>query len=181
LPVQVTVGGEPAEIAYAGAAPHAVAGLLQVNFRVPPRAPLGDAVPIVLKIGNSQSADGITMAVRSAVQRVLVIDGQPAIRNRLRRVLAGAGYEVLTAQDSQEGLRQANEHPVDLIVLSLAIRDRESREAIQARRPQLRIMVIAKTLGPATLRAADLLGAQGVLTPAMTSQAMLRRVREARE
>jgi len=179
LPVQVTVGGQPAEIVYAGAAPHAVAGLLQVNFRVPPHAPLGDAVPIVLKIGNSQSADGITMAVRSAVERVLVIDRQPAIRNRLRRVLAGAGYEVLAAEDGQEGLRQADEHPVDLIVLSLAMPDRESLGAIQARRPQLKIIAMAETLGPATLRAADLLGAQGVLTKAMTSQAVLRRVREA--
>jgi uncharacterized protein (TIGR03437 family) len=179
LPVQVTVGGQPAEIAYAGAAPNAVAGLLQVNFRVPSRAPLGDAVPIVLKVGNSQSADGITMAVRSAVKRVLVINREPAIRNRLGRVLAGAGYQVLTAQDGEEGVRQANEHPVDLVILNLAMPDRESLEAIQASRPQLRIIAIAETLGSATLRDADLLGAQGVLTTAMTSKTVLRRVREA--
>jgi len=44
--VRVKVGGEPAEIIYAGAAPHAVEGLLQVNFRVPAKAPLSDAVPV---------------------------------------------------------------------------------------------------------------------------------------
>lgn len=52
LPLAVTVGGIPAEIVYAGAAPHTVAGLLQVNFRVPPNAPVGQAVPIVLTVGK---------------------------------------------------------------------------------------------------------------------------------
>ena len=49
LPVRVAVGGHPAEIVYAGAAPHAVSGLLQVNFRVPPDAPAGDAVIIIVR------------------------------------------------------------------------------------------------------------------------------------
>jgi CheY-like chemotaxis protein len=121
LPVHVTVGGEPAEIVYAGEAPHAVAGMLQVNFRVPESAPLGEAVPLVLTVGNSRSQDGITMAVRSSVQSVLVMDRPGVTRNWIGRVLRRAGYEVLTARNSVEALRQAQEHPVDLIVLNLAI------------------------------------------------------------
>ncbi len=172
LPVQVTVGGERAEILYAGEAPHAVAGLLQVNFRVPPRAPLGDAVPIVLKIGNSQSADGITMAVRSAVRRVLIIDTESAVRKRLSRVLRSAGFDVVTASDGR----------VDLVIVSLTMPEEERREAIgaiEAQWPQVRMIAMAGTLGPATLRAADLLGAQAVITRTMASKSVLRHVREA--
>jgi uncharacterized protein (TIGR03437 family) len=68
LPVQVTVGGEPAGIIYAGEAPHMAKGSLQVNFRVPANAPLGDAVPVVLTVGSSRSRDGVTMAVRRSSQ-----------------------------------------------------------------------------------------------------------------
>jgi uncharacterized protein (TIGR03437 family) len=172
FPVQVTVGGERAEILYAGEAPHAVAGLLQVNFRVPPRAPLGDAVPIVLKIGNSQSADGITMAVRSAVRRVLLIDPESAVRKRLTRVLGSAGFDVVTASHSR----------VDLVIVSLTMPEEERREAIraiEAQWPQVKTIAMAGTLGPATLRAADLLGAQAVITKTMASKSVLRHVREA--
>ena len=55
--VRVTVGGQLAAIVYAGEAPHAVAGLLQVNFRVPANAPLGDAVPVHLIVGDFRSPD----------------------------------------------------------------------------------------------------------------------------
>jgi uncharacterized protein (TIGR03437 family) len=183
-PVKVTVGGLPAEIIYAGEAPHAVAGLLQVNFRVPPPAPVGDAVPIVLTIGNARSKDGVTMAVRSVVRSVLVIDGQPAIRNWLARVLKTAGYEVFTAENDREALRQGNEHPVDLVISSLTgeeDREEDRLEAIhamQAERPQVKLIAIAEALSPAALRTADLLGAQGVLTKPLAARTMLRRVRE---
>src|ERR1051325_3942471 len=35
FPVTVTIGGKPAEVLFAGQAPHAVSGLLQINVRVP--------------------------------------------------------------------------------------------------------------------------------------------------
>lgn len=190
--VRVTIGGEPARILYAGEAPHSVAGLLQVNFRVPAKAPLGDAVPIVLTVGDSRSPDGVTMAVRSAVQRILVMNHEAVTRNWLRKVLADAGYEVLTARD---------EHPVDLVISSLTMLEEAQRRVaaalngtdcrppsscggdlgvleIRADRPQLKIIATAGALSPDTLRSADLLGAQAVLAKPLTSQSVLQRVRE---
>jgi uncharacterized protein (TIGR03437 family) len=185
LPVQVMVGGQQAEIIYAGAAPHAVAGLLQVNFRVPSNAPTGDAVPLVLTVGNARSPDGVTMAVRSPAQRILVVDDGSAMRNRLSRVLAGAGYDVVVARNGREALDRAGEHPIDLVICSLTIPEKERLEAIRTMvkaRPQLKIIatVGASGLGSqsATLRAADLLGAQAVLTNPMAAKAVLQRVRE---
>ncbi len=64
LPVSVTIGGVPAAVLYAGSAAGQVVGVLQVNVRVPEGAPSGNAVPLVLTVGNAGSAAGVTMAVR---------------------------------------------------------------------------------------------------------------------
>ena len=64
LPVTVTIGGINAAVSYAGSAPDAVAGLLQINAVVPPGVTPGSAVPITLKVGNAVSQDGVTIAVK---------------------------------------------------------------------------------------------------------------------
>jgi uncharacterized protein (TIGR03437 family) len=62
-PVTVTIGGQPAEVPYYGAAPQAVAGLLQVNARVPDNVASG-AVEVVVQVGTAKSQTGLTVAVR---------------------------------------------------------------------------------------------------------------------
>jgi uncharacterized protein (TIGR03437 family) len=181
LPVQVTVGGEPAKIVYAGETPHMSKGFLQVNFRVPAKAPVGDAVPIVLMVGNTRSPDGVTMAVRPAVQQILVIDPDPAVRTWLRGVLAGAGYEVYTASNDSQALAQASRHPLDLVVSHLGGRAEDRLETIRGmreQRKQLKLVVTARAPDPGTLKAADLLDAQAVLTKPFTRKVVLQRVRE---
>jgi uncharacterized protein (TIGR03437 family) len=64
LHVMVTVGGIEAPLQFAGAAPYAVTGLFQVNAVVPPGAPSGPAVPIVLTVGGAPSPSGVTIAVQ---------------------------------------------------------------------------------------------------------------------
>ncbi len=54
LPTSLEVGGIPAEILYAGAAP-AFSGLLQVNLRVPEGVRLRGRVPVTLKVGAFQN------------------------------------------------------------------------------------------------------------------------------
>jgi uncharacterized protein (TIGR03437 family) len=61
--VKVLVNGENAELLYAGAAPGAVAGLLQVNVRIPADTPSGD-IAVVVQVGSAQSQPGITLAVQ---------------------------------------------------------------------------------------------------------------------
>ena len=48
---------------YAGAAPGQVAGLLQVNVRIPADAGSG-AVPIEIQVGDATSQPGMTIAVK---------------------------------------------------------------------------------------------------------------------
>jgi uncharacterized protein (TIGR03437 family) len=61
--VTATIGGLDAEITYAGAAPTLVAGVLQVNARIPAGVPSGN-VPVVISVGNTKSQDKVTVAVR---------------------------------------------------------------------------------------------------------------------
>lgn len=63
-PVTVTIGGQTAPVIYAGAAPSAVAGLLQVNARIAANAATGAAVPVVVRVGQAQSPAGVTIAVK---------------------------------------------------------------------------------------------------------------------
>lgn len=63
LPVIVGIANIGAEILYAGAAPGVVAGVLQINAVVPPDAPSGSRVPLVVKIGDAFSPDGVFLAI----------------------------------------------------------------------------------------------------------------------
>jgi uncharacterized protein (TIGR03437 family) len=59
----VTIGGLPANVTYAGAAPGLVAGALQVNAVIPPGVPSGNA-QVFVSIGGNTSQSGITVAVQ---------------------------------------------------------------------------------------------------------------------
>jgi uncharacterized protein (TIGR03437 family) len=62
LPVTVTIGGTGATVQYAGPAPGAVAGLLQVNAVVPQG--IGPALPVTVSAGGIASQAGVTVAVK---------------------------------------------------------------------------------------------------------------------
>jgi uncharacterized protein (TIGR03437 family) len=63
LPVAVEVAGLNAEILYAGGAPGLVAGVVQVNARIPEQAAPGSASPLVLRSGGARSQPGVTVAI----------------------------------------------------------------------------------------------------------------------
>lgn len=62
--VSVTIGGQPAEVSYAGEAPTLVSGVLQVNAKIPNNIPSGNQL-VVLTIGaNKNTQQSITVAVQ---------------------------------------------------------------------------------------------------------------------
>lgn len=61
LAVTASIGGQPAEVLYAGSAPGIVAGVLQVNLRVPA---VSGTVPVVVTINGVASQANVTVAVR---------------------------------------------------------------------------------------------------------------------
>ena len=63
LTVSVEFGGIDAKVLYAGPAPAEVAGVIQINARVPAGVNSG-AVPVTVKIGGEASQPGVIVAVR---------------------------------------------------------------------------------------------------------------------
>ena len=62
-PVSVQIGGVSAQVVYAGAAPQAVAGLLQVNVQVPASLKSGPNA-VVITVGSASSRPDATLTVR---------------------------------------------------------------------------------------------------------------------
>jgi uncharacterized protein (TIGR03437 family) len=62
LPVQVLIAGVVAEVQYAGGAPGEIAGLLQINARVPAAIPAGPQ-SLLVRIGQASSQAGVFIMV----------------------------------------------------------------------------------------------------------------------
>lgn len=62
--VSVTIGGVAAQVQYSGLASRSVAGFSQLNIVVPPGAPSGSAVPLVVTVGGTPSQPGVTLAIQ---------------------------------------------------------------------------------------------------------------------
>jgi uncharacterized protein (TIGR03437 family) len=62
--VTVKIGEQTAELAYVGPAPSLVAGVYQINARIPQTIAPGNEVPVFVTAGNSVSQSGVTIAVR---------------------------------------------------------------------------------------------------------------------
>jgi uncharacterized protein (TIGR03437 family) len=62
-PVTATIGGQTAQVMYAGGAPGMVLGVMQINLKVPAGVG-GDAVPLVISANGASSQAGISVAVK---------------------------------------------------------------------------------------------------------------------
>ena len=67
-PVQVTIGGQPAVVSYAGAAGGSVAGLIQINTIVPPTISPGTTVSLTVSGGTAATARRSQANVTVAIQ-----------------------------------------------------------------------------------------------------------------
>jgi uncharacterized protein (TIGR03437 family) len=64
LPVTATIGGQAAEVLYAGGAPGLLAGLLQINVRVPEQIDAALEVPVAVRIGDAETQSGVTLSIK---------------------------------------------------------------------------------------------------------------------
>jgi hypothetical protein len=65
---RVEINGQAAVTSYAGASQGSVAGLTQINAIVPPTAPTGPAIPLIVYIGKADRARASQLSVTLAVQ-----------------------------------------------------------------------------------------------------------------
>ncbi|HEY3838467.1 MAG TPA: Ig-like domain-containing protein [Bryobacteraceae bacterium] len=62
-PVTVLIGGQAAQVQYAGGAPGEVAGIMQINAAIPSGIPSGTTA-VVVSVGGAPSASGVTIEVK---------------------------------------------------------------------------------------------------------------------
>jgi uncharacterized protein (TIGR03437 family) len=63
-PVTATLGGINTPVQYAGGVPGLVAGVLQVNVKIPQGVAPGSAVPLTIQVGSQNSQTGVTLAIK---------------------------------------------------------------------------------------------------------------------
>ena len=63
-PVSVTIAGQTVTPDYAGGAPGEIAGVMQVNVRIPANAAAGNSVSVTLNVAGATSPTGVTIAIR---------------------------------------------------------------------------------------------------------------------
>lgn len=68
------------------------------------------------------------------VERILIIDDEPAIAGTLEPVLASQGYDVAIARNAAEGLSAAQAGAFDIVLLDLGLPDADGKDIIAALR-----------------------------------------------
>jgi len=64
-------------------------------------------------------------------KRILVVDDQEEIRDLVAAVLAGEGFEVVTAEDGRRALLTAFREPFDLVLLDINMPDMDGWETLR--------------------------------------------------
>ena len=65
-----------------------------------------------------------------ALQHILVVDDEVAIRRFLRTSLSAQGFQVLEAENGRSALDQLKRHHIDLVILDLGLPDLDGEEII---------------------------------------------------
>lgn len=116
-------------------------------------------------------------------RRILVVDDDPVMIQFVVLRLEHAGYEVLTAADGQQGLRQAKELKPDLMVLDLAMPVMHGYEVCKAIRSDqamagLKIIVTSGKSYPSDIKTAKNVGADRYLVKPYPVQTLLTAIEE---
>ncbi|UPK76675.1 response regulator transcription factor [Nocardioidaceae bacterium SCSIO 66511] len=113
--------------------------------------------------------------------RVLVVEDDESVRDVVRRYLEHDGYDVLLAHDGREGLRAAQEHSPDLVVLDLMLPELDGLTVCKAIRgqPDPYVPIVMLTaLGEVDDRITGLeLGADDYVTKPFSPKELVLRIR----
>ena len=79
------------------------------------------------------------------METILVVDDEGQVRNLARDILLGAGYRVLEAEDGEQALRLAEQHPGAIHVLLTDImmpgmNGKELADRVAATRPDTKMI-----------------------------------------
>lgn len=114
-------------------------------------------------------------------ERILVVDQDAAVQQRLVELLRSAGYDVLPCETQEDGFKMVQSGDVDLFVLSADLSDLQCCNALAeikglAKIASTRVLLLTRGDGAQRARGLDL-GADDVLSPDWEASEFLARVR----
>ena len=115
------------------------------------------------------------------MQRILVIDDETQIRRLLQISLESNGYQVEESVDATDGLRAAENHPPDLILLDLGLPDEDGHSVLKKLRTWYTkpIIIISVQSNEADIVSALDNGANDFLVKPFRTGELLARIRSA--
>jgi two-component system KDP operon response regulator KdpE len=119
--------------------------------------------------------------VNTSSGHVLIVDDEPSVREALRQVLVGRGYEVRTAEDGYAALEAVALERPDVLLLDLRMPGLDGVEVSRRVRSVSRLEIIvvsAVTDEPQKIRALDA-GADDYVTKPFSVEELLARLRSA--
>jgi two-component system, OmpR family, response regulator len=112
-------------------------------------------------------------------KRVLIVDDDASIRDSLKKVLAGAGYEVVLAASGLEAGFRFNPAPIDLVLLDLGLPEESGWEVyhrLTTHYPCVPVIIITGL--PNQSRTALAAGAGALFEKPVEAPALLKRIEE---
>jgi len=118
-------------------------------------------------------------------KRILIIEDDAPIRRLISRYLRGDGYEVIEAEDGQQGLQSFESQPIDLVLLDMVMPRKDGMETLLDLRVKFpRLGIIAMSGGDGNgpepyLEIAIRYGASHILPKPFGRHGLIRAVRKA--
>ncbi len=112
--------------------------------------------------------------------RILIVEDEPAIVRFLERGLKAHGYQVLSADNGEDGVRLAVEVSVDLVLLDISLPKLDGHDVlrrIRSRRPELPVLMLTARDGLQDKVGALNSGADDYLTKPFVFEELLARIR----
>ena len=114
------------------------------------------------------------------MDRILVVDDDPAVTSLLKRGLSYEGFVVDTASSGEEGLRIARERPPDLVILDIMMPGLDGMEVLKRLRaadPELPVLFLTARDAPADQVRGLEAGADDYVVKPFTFEVLVARVR----
>ncbi|MGQ0640887.1 MAG: MASE1 domain-containing protein [Gemmatimonadaceae bacterium] len=140
-------------------------------------------LPRVESEGGTPVPDTTATEASPAVETVLVVEDDPAIRSLARRILEKQGYAVLLAGTPNEAIDVAARHsgPIELLLTDVVLPEMSGRalaEQLMQRRPELRVVYMSGYSDDAVVQRGVLERATQFIQKPFGPEALFRKVRE---
>ena len=115
------------------------------------------------------------------LQRILIVDDEPALLKALATILEESGFQVFTAESGRQATAILSEHQIDLLITDLSMPDEDGIELVRRLKKEhhaFKVITMSGTFGPDLLKAAHFLGADATLTKPMTMAQLLDCIRK---